>query len=124
MRIRTAIALAGLTLAGVAVSTAPAQAVVPVNAPGVIVGVGFNHEETVALANSPVPAVLGIGLLAGATVVHVPSDSPLAQPGGRVNADMPTIFRDAANAPNGKIVLALVNPPQWNNKAILVGSFR
>ncbi|WP_194838512.1 hypothetical protein [Nocardia sp. XZ_19_369] len=123
MDIRTAIAAAGIGLAAVTISAATASAVVPITAPGVIAGAGFSHPETVALSNSPVPSVLGIGLLAGVTAVHVDPNSSIPQQDGRVNADMATVFADAANSPNGKIVLALVDPAQWNGKFILVAEY-
>ncbi|MEU7631851.1 hypothetical protein AB0C34_17955 [Nocardia sp. NPDC049220] len=110
-------------MAGIAASVGEAAAVVPINAPGIVVGGGFNHEETIALSNSPIPSILGVQLLAGATAVHVDPRSAIPQKDGMINADMPTIFRDAAAASNGKIVLALVDPAQWRGKHILVAEF-
>ncbi|WP_157124651.1 hypothetical protein [Nocardia pseudovaccinii] len=126
MRIRTVAAAAALVAgAGVtaAITAGSAAAVVPVNVPGAI-GLGFNHDETIALSNSPIPGILGIGLLAPATVVHVSPDASLPQENGQVLADMPTIWRDAADAPNGRMVVALVDPAQFGGKTILVAEFR
>lgn len=129
MRFR-AVSVLGLALlgagVGAAVSAGSAVAVTPVGDPanGIVAGLGFNHGETEALANSPIPGVLGIGLVAPAVVVHVPAESALQHEDGKVLADMPTVWRDAAGAPTGKIAVALLDPAKWHGKVILVAEFR
>ncbi|MGY1965561.1 hypothetical protein ACW9HH_15060 [Nocardia gipuzkoensis] len=127
MRIR---AVAGLGSAligagiGVAMSAGSASAAVPLQSPGVIAGVGLTHAETVAVANSPVPSVLGIGLLAPLTVVVVPEGSPTPRTeDGRVSATMQSIWQDMATQPNGRISVALVDPAQAGGKLIVVKQF-
>ncbi|WP_067479345.1 hypothetical protein [Nocardia amamiensis] len=125
-----AVSVLGLALLGAGVGAAvmagSAGAVTPVGDPanGIVAGLGFNHGETEALANSPIPGVLGIGLVAPAVVVHVPEESALQREDGKVLADMPTVWRDAAGAPTGKIAVALLDPAKWHGKTILVAEFR
>lgn len=127
MRVRSVAAM-GLVAGGIGfgavMSAGSASAVVPVQAPGVIVGVGLNHAETAAVANTPLPSMLGINLLAPLTVVSVPEGSPTPRtPDGRIDATMATIWQDMAAAPNGRITVALVDPGQWAGKAIVVKQF-
>lgn len=106
---------------GAVVTAGSASAAVPVQAPGVIAGVGLTHGETVAVANSPIPGVLGINLLAPLTAVSVPEESPTPRtPQGKVAAPMTAIWQDMAASPNGRITIALVDPAQWGGKAIVV----
>ncbi|MEU6562578.1 hypothetical protein [Nocardia nova] len=111
--------------AGTAVTAGAASAVTPISVPdgGVIGGLGFNHGETAALANSPIPSVLGMGLLAPITVAHVDDQSSIQHGGGNIYADMPTVWGEAAANPNGKMAVALVDPARWNGKFILVAQY-
>lgn len=124
MRIRTLIAAAGcgaaLTVAAVA---GQASAVTPVALPDQgVVGVGFNHSETVALSQTPLPAILGSGILAPITDVHVDDQSSIPRGDGKIFADLPTVVRDAADAPNGKLIIALADPGRYHGKVLLIGT--
>ncbi|WP_280383644.1 hypothetical protein [Nocardia wallacei] len=128
MRIR-AVAMLGAVLAGggvvAAVSAGAASAIVPVGVPAEgVIGVGFDHGETQALSNSPVPGILGMGLLAPITSVHVDPESGIPKENGQILADMPTVWRTAADAPNGKMVVALVDPTRYDGKVILVAEYQ
>lgn len=125
MRIRSIAAAAGIGVGVAAVAAiGTAQAATPKVLPDIgAAGVAFNHQETVALAGTPVPNILGMGLLAPITSVHVDEHSSIEVEGGRVHADMPTVFQDAAAQPNGRITIAVVDPTRYNGKVLLVGSY-
>lgn len=128
MRIRALAAVttaATATAIGGAIAAGNAAAVTPIADPGDgVIGVGFNHAETAALSSSPVPGLLGIGLLAPVTAVHVDPHSSIPRQHGQILADMPTIWRDAAAASAGKMMVALVDPTRYGGKAILVAQIR
>ncbi|WP_331761098.1 hypothetical protein OG225_43330 (plasmid) [Nocardia sp. NBC_01377] len=89
--------------------------------PGVIVGLRFNHEETAFLANTPIPAALGIELVAPSVVVSVPEGSPTpVSPDGYVEAPMTQIWSDMAGLPNGRITVGVLNPGQFGNKLFII----
>jgi hypothetical protein len=65
----SALAVCAIGLAGVAAAAGSAGAVVSIGVPrDGMIGVGFNHDETVALSHTPLPGLLGTGLLAPITV--------------------------------------------------------
>ncbi|WP_107661088.1 hypothetical protein [Nocardia suismassiliense] len=129
MRIRPTLIAAGAAAIGAAITVTTAgtaAAVVPIGSPqdGIIAGVGLNHPETQAVAGSPLPGLLGIGLLAPLITVHVDENSGLPRAAnGQVLADMNTIFNDAAGAPNGRIAIAIVDPARFGGHSILVAEF-
>ncbi len=125
MRIRTVVATLGTAVVGGAIAATltagPAAAFKPViNDPsGIIVGVGLDHNETVAVANSPIPAVLKQAF--PHTQYWIDPASQLPQDDYYVYADLPAVFTEAARAPHGQIGFAVVNPAMYQgHNAIIV----
>ncbi|MTE13260.1 hypothetical protein [Nocardia aurantiaca] len=111
MRVRTfaiiAAACAGLGLAGSAV-TGTASAATPFVIPQIgAAGVELTHDETQALADSPVPVLIERYAPRNAVIIGLKSDSTLAQNGNSVYADMPAIIGEAAGHPDGSVDMAL-----------------
>lgn len=117
MNIRT-IALAVTTAAAGAAAAAvigagTASAAVPIAVPGEgIYGVELSPGETQALANGPVPALLGQTIPKGNISVGVEPDSNLDQDEGFVYASLREVIGEAANRPNGKVDLFLAPGPE------------
>lgn len=124
MRARAVAAFLVLIGSGIGAVTAAgsASAAEPVPAlPGVIAGLRLDHSETVAVANSPIPSLLGIGLFAPIVSVSVPEGSPTPRSeDGAIAASMPTIWADMAAVPNGRITVALVDPVRFGGKVVIV----
>ncbi|MFF0491426.1 hypothetical protein ACWDSJ_06425 [Nocardia sp. NPDC003482] len=125
MRIRTIAATIGTALAGgvvaAAVTAGPAAAFKPVindTESGIVLGVGLDHNETVAVAGSPVPAVLQ--RVFPNTQYWVDAKSQLPQDDYYVYADLPAVFTEAARAPQGRIGFALVNPSVYQGHNTIV----
>ncbi|MFI5777073.1 hypothetical protein [Nocardia sp. NPDC051570] len=127
MRIRTVAATLGTAVVGGAiaatVTAGPAAAFKPViNDPsGIIVGIGLDHNETVAVAGGPIPELLQ--RVFPSTQYWVDPHSQLPQDDHYVYADLPAVFTEAARAPRGQIGFALVNPGmyQGHNTIIVQG---
>ncbi|MFE3223003.1 hypothetical protein [Nocardia sp. NPDC059228] len=111
MRVRTfalaAAACAGLGLAGLA-AAGTASAATPFVIPQVgAAGVELNHNETQALAESPIPALIDRYAPHNAVIVGLQPDSTLIQNGQAVFADMPAVVGEAADHPDGSVDVVL-----------------
>jgi len=112
MRTRTiaatiVIAAATAAVAGVLGAGSAAAAVPVTNPKSGGIGVEFNHGETQALANGPIPALIEQVVPSSAISVSIRPDSQLHANGGHVYADMPDVIGEAAGRPNGKVAMVL-----------------
>ncbi|WP_157513910.1 hypothetical protein [Nocardia concava] len=116
MRIRTAVATVGIALAGAAVaataSAGSAAAFTPIINPGggIYVGVELNHDETVALADSWIPAAITQINQAHNRIALDPYFSEMGLGDGMVYPTMSATVGEAADTPGGQISLAVVDP--------------
>ncbi|MFE3188822.1 hypothetical protein ACFXHA_07405 [Nocardia sp. NPDC059240] len=116
MRIRTAVATVGIALAGAAaaatMSAGSAAAFTPYVDPGtgIVVAVDLNHDETVALANSPIPAMITQINQANNRIAPDPYFSQLPKLDGTVYATLASTVGEAAATPGGRVGLAVVDP--------------
>ncbi|MCM6775992.1 hypothetical protein NDR87_20145 [Nocardia sp. CDC159] len=118
MRIRTVVATVGTAVVGGAiaatVTAGPAAAFRPIindARNGIVVGVGLDHGETVAVANSPIPALLDQAF--PNTQYWMDPASQLPQDDEYVYADLPAVFTETARDPQGQIAFAVVNPAMY-----------
>ncbi|WP_194817021.1 hypothetical protein [Nocardia sp. XZ_19_385] len=114
MGMRRAFATVGLAVAGAAVAgmmqAGSAAAVEPVVDParGLYFGVVLNEQETVALSNSPLPAMLD-GVYMSSATIRILGESYLDEDDENVYADLPEVV-DTAAALDGIVGFALVDP--------------
>ncbi|MGW4353505.1 hypothetical protein ACWELJ_15620 [Nocardia sp. NPDC004582] len=116
MRIRTAVASAGIALAGAAAVTAAAgsaAAFTPQINPGhgVLVSVDLNHDETVALAGTWIPAAIDQINGANNRIALDPYYSEIPKINGAVYGSLTEVVGEAAATPGGQVSMAVVNSP-------------
>ncbi|MVU79059.1 hypothetical protein GPX89_17620 [Nocardia sp. ET3-3] len=116
MRIRTAVATVGIALAGAAAATTAsagsAAAFTPYINPGggIIVGVALNHDETVALANSWIPAAITQVNRGHDLIAPDPYFSDIPVYNGTTYATLSQAVGEAADTPGGEVSLNVVDP--------------
>ncbi|MFE3222425.1 hypothetical protein [Nocardia sp. NPDC059228] len=116
MRIRTAMATVGIALGGAALATTAsagsAAAFTPYINPGngIYVAVDLNHDETVALSNTWIPAAIDQINMAHNRVAVDPYFSDIPFIDGKVYGNLTQIVGEAADTPGGQISMALVDP--------------
>ncbi|WP_216897140.1 hypothetical protein [Nocardia alni] len=113
MRARTiVIAAAAAAVAGLA-GAGTASAANPVTNPKTGgFGIQLNAGETQSFANGPIPALLDEVLPGSAMAVSIRPDSQLRTSGNRVYADLPSVAREAASHPGGRIALVVDPGPR------------
>ncbi|MEC3913399.1 hypothetical protein [Nocardia sp. CDC160] len=126
MRIRTAVATVGIALAGAAaaatVSAGSAAAFTPYINPGngILVAVDLNHDETVALAHSWIPAAITQINQANNRIALDPTFSRMGVGDGMVYPTMSTAVGEAAQTPGGQVSLAVTDPAQFRGGNFLL----
>lgn len=114
MRIRTVVAgvVTALGMAVLGATTAgQAAAVSPEFAPemGIYGVLDLNHSETVALSNSPIPAVLD-GLWMSNGLIDPDPHSWLVGADGELYGNFSDIVAEAAETPGGIVAIGIVDP--------------
>lgn len=114
MNVRTiALAVATTAAAAAVIGAGTAAAAVPIAAPDEgLYGVQLSPGETQALANGPVPALIGQAVPKGNLSVGVEPDSNLDQDEGFVYASLREVIGEAANRPDGKVDLLIAPGPE------------
>ncbi|MFJ9362946.1 hypothetical protein ACIRRA_00795 [Nocardia sp. NPDC101769] len=116
MRIRTAVATVGIALAGAALATTAsagsAAAFTPYINPGggIYVGVDLDHDETVALSNTWIPAAIDQINRANNRIALDPYYSEIPMVDGKMYGNLTQVVGEAADTPGGQVGLALVDP--------------
>ncbi|APB01655.1 hypothetical protein [Nocardia seriolae] len=117
MRIRTAVATVGIAFAGAAVaataSAGSAAAFTPHINPGhgVVVSVDLTHDETVALANTWIPAAIDQINGVNNRIALDPYYSDIPVVDGVAYANLTEVVGEAAGTPGGQVGMAVVNSP-------------
>ncbi|WP_327143666.1 hypothetical protein [Nocardia sp. NBC_01327] len=121
MRIRTAAAALGITLAGAAFATiagaGSASAITPLSDPGhgIYLVVLFDQGDTVALNNSPIPGVLDQLAPDGRTTMLIDPASRLPRDDNNVYATVPDVVSEAARQ-HGEFGFGWYDPNvNWGN---------
>ncbi|GAB0102613.1 hypothetical protein JMUB6875_15820 [Nocardia sp. JMUB6875] len=126
MRIRTAVATVGIALAGAAAATTAsagsAAAFTPYINPGdgILVVVDLNHDETVALSRSWIPAAITQINQAHNRIALDPYFSGMGLGDGMVYPTMSSTVGEAADTPGGQVSLALVDPAKFRGGNFLL----
>ncbi|MGW4244815.1 hypothetical protein [Nocardia sp. NPDC004722] len=126
MRIRTAVATVGIALAGAGaaatMSAGSAAAFTPYinQGDGVIAGVDLNHDETVALANSWIPAAITQINQAHNRIALDPYFSEMGLGDGQVYPTMSLTVGEAADTPGGQVSLVVVDPAVYRGGNFLL----
>ncbi|WP_216901727.1 hypothetical protein [Nocardia alni] len=102
------VALSGIALAG----AAPAQAAQPIPQPEQgRIGVALSHEETAALADGPVPALVSKVIPLNRMGAGLRSDSQLERDArGGVHASLRQLLAESAAHPDGHVIVFLDAP--------------
>ncbi|MFI6171731.1 hypothetical protein ACIBCN_33470 [Nocardia sp. NPDC051052] len=115
MRIRTvvagAVAALGLAVLG-ATAAGQAAAVSPEFAPemGIYGILDLNHSETVALSNSPVPAMLDGLWMSNGLIDADPTSWLRGEDGSLEYGNISDVIAEAAETPGGIVAIGLVDP--------------
>ncbi|MGW2662791.1 hypothetical protein ACWCW7_17645 [Nocardia tengchongensis] len=114
------ISLAGAGL-GFAIAPGQAAALAPIIEPqnGIYIGLDFNHADTVALANSPIPGMLNQPLLSAGAEID-PASRYWYPDRTAIWGRFSDLVDEAALTPNGSVGLALVDPAQFRGYNIIV----
>ena len=122
---RSTTILTVLTGAAIAMGLAAgtAGAATPVVDPGAgRVGVSLSPQETAALSDGPIPALVGRAIPGNRTGVHLAPDSYFEDDNGRIVTSLEGLFHETASHPGGYINAYLTDPnnPANHNVAFII----
>ncbi|MFD0365115.1 hypothetical protein ACFQZZ_27090 [Nocardia sp. GCM10030253] len=114
----TAVVLTAFTAAAALLGAGSAGAVVPIGQPD-RVGMHLNHEETMAIADGPLPALVSMVVPLNRIGAGLKADTEIYRDdNGGVHASLRQIMVEAADHPDGTVIL-YVNAPGTRDGRVL-----